>query len=1200
MQPWFQAALRRAGQLMVALVFGLVLLVSLKGCGSGGGSPLSVLPEQTTSTTSSVIEALTTGEEGFSPVASAPSYLTLSGTAYSENFDGIGAGLPAGWTVRTGATATNLGAEQPFTATVTSWADTAGRFKNFASGDGSLGAAATATEQNAATDRALGIRQTGAFGDPGAAFVFEIDDTAGLENFNLSLKAQMLSVQPRSTTWTVDYRVGESGTFTPLGTYSDPGEFGSTTLATGSGLNAFGADINNQCDPVYIRIVALSASTGSGSRDSFGIDDVELTYSTASPPAVCGGDPTPTPSPSPTPTPPTPVNLPLSEGFDSCSPAPTGWQIVDVDGDTTRSWRCTNSLAEANNFGGQLPANDWLITPPLNLGSVTDPALTFRNESFFSDNGLPFPQLSVLYSTDYSGAGTPAAVNAATWISLTIPTVSTGSFVDSGEIDLSGIPTANPVYVAFRYRSSGTGSGTTTRWRIDSVNFAQGSGGGQPGGGCDPNATITPIGTLQGNGFASPIVGQTRTISGIVVGDFENEGVAGQTYLQGYYVQDAGDGDPATSDGIFIFSSTANTVSLGDEVQVTGTVAEFRQQTQLTNVFNNFAICSSGNPLPAPVQIRLPLTPDEREALEGMLVTFGDQPLFVTDSFLLGRHGELSVASGGRLFNPTQIADPGQAPTLQAQNDLNRIRIDDQLLTQNPDPVIYPAPNGLSASNTVRGGDRVSNITGVMTQLRGRNAGGTQEALDATIDYRIHPNDPNVLPTFTTTNPRPQTPPAVGGSLKVASFNVLNYFNTFGSGNCFPIPSDCRGASNATEFTRQRDKIINAIRRIDADILGLIELENDGYGPSSAIQDLVNGLNAQPGAPYAFVDVGVPNLGGDAITNGFIYKPSSVEIVPGTTAAFLDTGELTQGPGRRHRPPLAVTFRQLSNNATFTAVVNHLKSKGSPCDPADNDPFQGNCNGNRTRAAEEILTWLTTNPTGSTDPDVLIMGDINAYAMEDPIKTLERGGFINLNGSNSYSFSFQGQWGSLDHALANGSLNSQVSGSDKWHINADEPVILDYGLSFKSASQQSLFYSDDPFRSSDHDPVIVGLNLTGSGPTEPVAPVVVSTLPVNGATGVPRDTQIRLTFDQPIQKGTGTIVLRRRVLPILDTRTTDIATSPRVAIDGNTFILTVSGRGTPLNRLTLYDFTFPAGGVTSLSGVPLANPVSFSFRTRLD
>jgi predicted extracellular nuclease len=376
---------------------------------------------------------------------------------------------------------------------------------------------------------------------------------------------------------------------------------------------------------------------------------------------------------------------------------------------------------------------------------------------------------------------------------------------------------------------------------------------------------VTPIGTVQGTGFASPLVDQTVTVSGIVVGDFENEGVANQTYLQGYYLQDDGDGNPATSDGIFVFSGTANNVSLGDRVQVTGRVAEFRQQTQISNV-TNFTICSSNNPLPSPVQIALPLTPEQREALEGMLVTFGNQPLFVTDSFLLGRHGELSVATE-RLFTPTQIADPSQAAALQEENNRKRIRIDDRLLTQNPDPVIYPTPGGLSAANTVRGGDRVSNIVGIMTQLRGRNVAGD---VDATIDYRIHPNDPSNLPTFQSVNPRPQTPPAVGGSLKVASFNLFNYFNTFGN-ICFPNNSECRGARNAAEFTRQRDKIIEAIRRMDADIVGLNELENDGYGPNSSIQDLVNGLNQVMGpGTYAFVDVGVANLGGDAITNGFI------------------------------------------------------------------------------------------------------------------------------------------------------------------------------------------------------------------------------------------------------------------------------------------------------------------------------------------
>ncbi|MFS8815901.1 choice-of-anchor J domain-containing protein [Synechococcus sp. R60.4] len=164
--------------------------------------------------------------------------------------------------------------------------------------------------------------------------------------------------------------------------------------------------------------------------------------------------------------------MPLTEDFDNCNPAPAGWQIVDVDGDTTRSWRCVNSYAEANAFGGQQPGDDWLITPPLNLASANNPVLTFRNQSSFTDSGVPFPQLSVLYSTDYNGAGTPAAVQAATWTALTIPNPSTGQFVDSGNISLSGIQPPGRVYIAFRYRSSGTTSGRATRWRVDTVRIA--------------------------------------------------------------------------------------------------------------------------------------------------------------------------------------------------------------------------------------------------------------------------------------------------------------------------------------------------------------------------------------------------------------------------------------------------------------------------------------------------------------------------------------------------------------------------------------------------------------------------------------------------------------------------------------------------------------------------------------------------------
>jgi uncharacterized protein len=115
-----------------------------------------------------------------------------------------------------------------------------------------------------------------------------------------------------------------------------------------------------------------------------------------------------------------------------------------------------------------------------------------------------------------------------------------------------------------------------------------------------------------------------------------------------------------------------------------------------------------------------------------------------------------------------------------------------------------------------------------------------------------------------------------------------------------------------------------------------------------------------------------------------------------------------------------------------------------------------------------------------------VLGDLNAYAKEDPLRTIEEGAddvvgsgddFANLVTDGTYSYSFDGQWGALDHALANGELANLVAGADKWHINADEPIVLDYNVEFKSAGQVASLYAPDAFRSSDHDPVLVGLNL---------------------------------------------------------------------------------------------------------------------------
>jgi hypothetical protein len=607
-------------------------------------------------------------------------------------------------------------------------------------------------------------------------------------------------------------------------------------------------------------------------------------------------------------------------------------------------------------------------------------------------------------------------------------------------------------------------------------------------------ALDTPIGWIQGVGpVFDPAYGGTQTVQGVVVGDFEGA----SPNLRGFYVQNTTDNDddnPNSSDAIFVFEfDNANRVSLGQVVQVTGSVSEFQGQTQLSS--NVVEQCGEGTVEPVDVTLPLP-GPDYLERYEGMLVRF-PQTLYVTEHFQLGRFGQVVMSSGARLQQPTNVTTPGaSALALQAANNLNRIIVDDELNNQNPDPIRF-ARNGLplSASNTLRGGDTATGLAGVMTYTwSGNSASGNA--------YRLRPvNALNSVVNFVDGNPRPASPLDVGGSLKVTGMNLLNFFNTFDgdpdtSDNCIlgvgGAFTDCRGADTQSEFDRQWPKTVAAILGTGADVVGVIEMENDGYNADSAIQFLVDRLNdaTAPGT-YAFIDVDTATgqlnaLGTDAIKVGLIYKPVSVTPV-GVTAA-LNLVEFVNGgdTSPRNRPALAQAFEQNSTGARFVVVVNHLKSKGSACDVPDAGDGQGECNLVRLNAANTLLNWLASDPTGVNDSDVLIIGDLNSYALEDPVVALQNGGYTNLIstlvGPDAYSYVFNGQWGYLDHALGSPSIVSQVSGVTEWHINADEPSVLDYNTNFKSPGQIISLYAPDQYRIADHDPVIVGLNLRNDTP----------------------------------------------------------------------------------------------------------------------
>jgi len=569
------------------------------------------------------------------------------------------------------------------------------------------------------------------------------------------------------------------------------------------------------------------------------------------------------------------------------------------------------------------------------------------------------------------------------------------------------------------------------------------------------NATIPQI---QGSGATSPFNNVAVITQGVVT----------QKVSNGYFIQDAaGDGDPTTSDGLFVFSNGA--VSVGDLVRVRGTVTEFRPTnaprtaTQMKDVTAT-TVLSSGNSVSA-TNINYDGTLDMAR-YEGMLVNITNE-LTVNQTYFLGDRGELSLAAGRREV-PTNRYRPGtpEALAMAAANALNLLVLDDSLNTV---PTVIPYIDG--GSRVVRAGDTVSGLTGVVDY--NVFGGGVGYKLQFTSE-----------PAFSAANPRTPAPQAAAG-LKVASANVLNYFTTFtdgtdvfgasGQGCTLGVAvssANCRGADSLAEFERQNNKVVSELLAIDADVFGLMEVQNNA---DITVDYLVQQLNGRVGFPlYAYVPM-PPATGTDAIRVAMIYKPASVNLV-GASQSDADAVNA--------RPPMAQTFKA-ANGAKFSVVVNHLYAKASCGTGANADQGDGQgCNNlRRVQQANRLLSVFLPQVTSAAgDPDVLLIGDMNANGAEDPINVLTQAGLVNQierfvrPSTLPYSYVFNAEAGYLDHALATASLSPQVVGTTEWHVNADEPAMIDYNLDNKSAAAIALI-NDEANRASDHDPVVVSLNL---------------------------------------------------------------------------------------------------------------------------
>ena len=707
-----------------------------------------------------------------------------------------------------------------------------------------------------------------------------------------------------------------------------------------------------------------------------------------------------------------------------------------------------------------------------------------------SDDGLAIDDLSfstpvaagdilpaVIYTTPANGAvnvpgAAPLSVTFNEAVNFTTASFSlSGSVSGSHPATLSGGPTSFTLTPVTPLAEGETGTLTILAAQVTDT-----ATGTQHPGEDVTNTFITfsnaplPIHTVQGGGPASPYAGHAVTVQGVVTASFQ-----GTNQIGGYYIETpdaAQDADPATSEGIYVFDNT-NSVAAGDLVTVAGTVSEFgaapNTETEMSAV-TGVVINSSGNPLPTAVAATLPFpATGYAERYESMRVIF-PQALTVTDNYDLGVFGEM-LLSNGRLSTPTNVVAPGApARALEAANLLNQVVLDDGLGVNDPDPT--PFLNGSDpATATRRTGSTTAGLTGILDNKFGA--------------YVI---EPTMAPVFVEANPRGNSP-ASTGSLRIAIGNVENFMNGDGAGGAFPTS---RGATTEAEYQRQIPKVAAGILGLAPDIMGLTEIENDrvtnglpdSYGPTSAIAQLVASLNAAApaGTTYAFVNAAAVDVTTDQIHVAFIYNTQKVETVG--AAAMLNDPAFND----LARNPLAQTFREIATGGKLTICINHLRAKGGAAAGAgntDSGDGQGTNNALRVQEAHALTSWLATDPTGSGDPDFLIIGDLNAYAKEDPIVAIENAGYTSLTerfeGEGGYSYSFNGEFGHLDHALASASFNPQVNSAATWHVNSDEPAYYDYNVEFKSAAQQAI-NAGTPYRYSDHDPVVIGVTLV-SAPT---------------------------------------------------------------------------------------------------------------------
>lgn len=528
--------------------------------------------------------------------------------------------------------------------------------------------------------------------------------------------------------------------------------------------------------------------------------------------------------------------------------------------------------------------------------------------------------------------------------------------------------------------------------------------------------------------------------------------------LHGYFLETSRkhwDGDPATSEGIFVYIGSRKTsVTPGTALVIGSHPTIFHGMPELTHA-KVLKRCGRQS-LPPAVTIARPHPARRWDDLLGMRLRFA-QPLVVAGLSDFGRYGEVRVTTGTRPFAPTALSAPGApAVAMKREATVGSLWLDDGS-TGSHLAAVELAGRHFNAAHPLRAGDRLTDLEGIAYFAFGRK-------LVEPVRFKF----------VRGANPR-RMPDELDGpaGLRVVSFNLDNYFNRAFDGPRFPTE---RGADNLAAFHCQRDKLVSALAAMRPALAGLQEIENNGSGERGALSSLVAALDsAVPDADYRYIHPAPPRLGDGLIAPALVYDATRLAVAGKVAVLDPRTVPRTAAVGMA-RPVLAAAFRVHQSGLVFSAAVVHLRSKLSACGHGlDSHAGAGHCAVARAAASRRIDRWLAGDPTGAGSPRVLLLGDFNAYPKEQAITRLTGSGWIDLAArfvpaGKRYTEVYRGRAGELDYIFATPAMLGHVAGAAIWHGNADEARAVGYQGSFASCDGRA-----SPWRASDHDPVIVML-----------------------------------------------------------------------------------------------------------------------------